>query len=85
MAVILYVVKSCAAGFCALCVCWLLFFFKGLEKAICVCTCMVLVLSGIGVVRDGGDLGDVAEPLAENKLGCDEDTPHFGVWRNWCV
>ncbi len=60
-------------------------FFKGLEKAICVCTCMALVLSGIGVVRDGGDLGDVAEPLAENKLGCEEDTLHFGVWRNWCV
>jgi hypothetical protein len=38
---------------------------------------MALVLSGIGVVRDGGDLGDVAEPLAENNLGCEEDYSTF--------
>ncbi len=33
VAVILYVVKFCAAGFCAVCVRWLLFFFLGFRKS----------------------------------------------------
>jgi hypothetical protein len=33
---------------------------------------MAFVLNGIKVVHDGDDLEDVAKPLVENKLGCEE-------------
>jgi len=39
---------------------------------------MAFVLNGIGVLHDGGDLGDVAKTFTRNKLKCEEDT--FNFW-----